>query len=118
MGRATTIKILLKVLDENRDEVVWEHLCYAPNETYLNFLTQKNIERFELADWIRVWISEDFNMDLPMTTTKDLKILRELIQDKYLSVYPHIAKRYSTIDYQGWIRVWLTTHMEKELAKK
>ena len=113
-----TIKVLLKVLDENRREVVWEHLCYAPSKTYLDFLTKKDIDRVEFADWVSDWTKEDFNIDLPMTTVKDIKILRELIQDKYLTVYPHIAKRYPKSDHQGWIRVWLTTHMEKELLRK
>lgn len=114
-----TIKVLLRVLDENRDEVVWEHLCYAPSGVYLEFLRKKDINRAEIADWVRVWTREDFNLDIPMTTMKDIKILKELIQDKYLSVYPHIAKRYNNgMDYQGWIRVWLTAHMDKELKKR
>lgn len=111
------IKVLLKLLDENRDELVWEHLCYANRDLYLRFLTKKNIERSEFADWVRMWAREDFNIDLPMTTCKDVVILRELVQDKYLSVYPHIATRYKT-DHQGWLRIWVCNHMEKELLKR
>ena len=118
MSRPRTIKVLLKLLDENRNEVVWEHFCYAPSSTVLDFLAKKDIERAELADWVQIWAKEDFNIDLPMTTTTNLKILKELIQDKYLSVYPYIAQRYSKIDYQGWIRIWITTHMQKELDRK
>lgn len=111
------IKFLLKVLDENRDEMVWEHLCYAPKDLYVKFLRVKGIERFEMADWVSQWAKEDFNLDLPMTTAKDIAILRELILDKYQSVYPHLIRKHNT-DRQGWVRVWVSTHMEKELLKK
>lgn len=118
MVNTRSIKVILKVLNEDQDTVRWEHLCYVPSSTYIEFLRRKDITRAEIADWIRIWAHEDFNIDLPMTTLKDMKILKELVQDKYLTVYPHIAKRYGKMDYQGWLRVWLTAHMEKELLKR
>lgn len=36
--REGLIKFLIKVLDENRDKLVWEHLCYAPKGLYLKFI--------------------------------------------------------------------------------
>lgn len=115
--REGLIKFLLKVLDENQDRMVWEHLCYAPKDLYLKFLKEKDIERYEMADFIQLWAKEDFNIDLPMTTAKDVVILRELILDKYSSVYPHLMRK-SPTDHQGWVRVWVSTHMEKELLRK
>lgn len=112
--REDLIKFLLKVLDENRDTLVWEHLCYAPRELYLKFISTTGIERFEMADYVTKWAREDFNIDLPMTTVKDITILRELIFDKYGSTYPHLLRRSNT-DHQGWVRVWVASHMEKEL---
>lgn len=117
MGEGPLIKFLLKVLDENKDKLVWEHLCYAPRELYTKFLDTKGIERFEMADWVSQWAKEDFNLDLPMTTAKDIAILKELVLDKYQSVYPHLIRK-TTTDRQGWIRVWVSTHMEKELQKR
>ena len=32
------IKFLIKVLDENKDKLIWEHLCYAPRDLYLKFV--------------------------------------------------------------------------------
>lgn len=32
------VKVLLKVLDENIDKLVWEHVCYCPKDIYLEFL--------------------------------------------------------------------------------
>lgn len=110
------IKVLLKVLDENIDKLVWEHLCYAPQNLYLTFLTSMDIERVEMADYISKWAMEDFNIELPMTKSTDIAILKELIIDKYSSVYPHLLRK-STTDHQGWVRVWVSSHMEKDLKK-
>lgn len=115
--RDDLIKFLLKVLDENKDKMVWEHLCYAPKDLYLKFIEKKDIERFEMADFVSDWAKEDFNIDIPMTTAKDIAILKELILDKYMSAYPHLIRKSST-DHQGWIRVWVSTHMEKELQRR
>lgn len=115
--REGLIKFMLKVLDENTDKLVWEHLCYAPNELYLKYLKKFELERWEMADSVCNWAKEDFNIDLPMTTAKDIQILRALVIDKYNSVYPHITRKNRT-DHQGWMRVWVSTHMEKELQKR
>lgn len=117
VSREGLIKFLLKVLDENRDQVVWEHLCYAPKSLYLRFLREKGLERYEMADYVSAWAKQDFNIDIPMTTAKDVAILKALILDKYGSVYPHLMRKSST-DHQGWVRVWVSTHMEKELLRK
>lgn len=111
------IKFILKVLDENKDKLVWEHLCYAPASVYLKYLTEFNMDRNEMGESISRWAREDFNIELPMTTSKDIKILRELIFDKYKSTYPHLMRATKT-DHQGWIRVWVTTHMERDLQRR
>ena len=117
MAREGFIKFFLKVLDENRDQLVWEHLCYAPRDLYLKYIDRFGLERFEMADAVANWAKEDFNIDLSMSTTKDIVILRQLVLDKYSTVYPHLLRRSNT-DHQGWLRVWVSTHMEKELLRK
>lgn len=114
---SSLIKFLIKVLDENRDVLVWEHICYAPRTLYLKYLKQFGLERFEMADSIQRWASEDFNITLPMTTEKDITILKTLVMDKYSTVYPHITRKSKT-DHQGWMRVWVSHHMERELNRK
>ena len=111
------IKFILKVLDENKDKLVWEHLCYAPAGIYLRYLREFNLERNEMGESVSRSAREDFNLELPMTTAKDISILRELVLDKYNSAYPHLMRK-SRTDHQGWIRVWVTTHMEKDLIRK
>lgn len=111
------IKFLLKVLDENKDKLVWEHLCYAPKDLYLRYLKTKDLERADMADCVSAWALEDFNISLAMTTSKDIAIVRELVVDKYSSAYPHLMRKSNT-DHQGWIRVWVSTHMEKDLQRR
>lgn len=110
------IKFLVKVLNEDTDKLSWEHLCYAPRELYLKFLKTKGVERFQMADYVSRWAREDFNIDLPMTTAKDIAVLRELVLDKYSNAYPHLIRKTET-DRQGWMRVWVSNHMERDLQK-
>ena len=110
------IKFLVKVLNEDTDKLSWEHLCYAPRALYLKFLKDKDVDRFQMADFVSRWAKEDFNVDLPMSTAKDITILRELVLDKYHSAYPHLVRKTVT-DRQGWVRVWVTNHMERDLER-
>lgn len=114
------IKVLIKVLNEDKDELQWAHLCYVPKDLYHKYLTMRCLDRFEFADCVSEWARQDFNVELPMTTRKDIFILKELVIDKYKRVYPQIIS-YCNVgekkDNMGWIRVWCSYHMEKDLQK-
>jgi adenylate kinase family enzyme len=43
-------------------------------------------------------------------------ILKAAIKNLYKTKYPHIYIDSET-DQQGWLRVWVTNHMESELEK-
>lgn len=107
-------KIMLKVLNERRDQLSWEHFCYVNRDLYHKYLHEFSIERVELSDSIARWAKEDFNIDLSMSSYKDIRVVKALITDKYKSIYPHIFTPTYT-DHQGWTRVWVTTHMERDL---
>jgi len=109
-------KILLRVLDEKNDVLEYTHFCYV-SETLLNvFLEKFKCGRIDLTDYIIKWCEEDFAMNLPMSKKRDIIILRELIKDRISRAHPHLYLASKT-DRQGWVRVWLSTHMEKELTK-
>lgn len=110
-------KLMLKVLDEDKDELAWVHFCYIQPDLYQKFLDTKHIERFEMAEYITQWAKEDFNAHLSMATRKDVTVLKMLIQDKYSTVYPQIVRKSAT-DRQGWARVWISDHISKELRRK
>lgn len=110
------IKLLVKVLDEDADKLVWEHVCYLPRGLYLEFLRSKGIDRVDFVDYLTKWAKDDFNVDFPVTTVRQLQMLKALIIDKYNSVYPHITRKTKT-DHQGWTRVWIAQYMEKGLKR-
>lgn len=116
MASPDLIKFLVKVLNEDTDKTSWEHLCYAPRDLYLRFIKVKGIERFQMADYVSRWVKEDFNTDLVMSTYKDIQILRALVLDKYKTAYPHLIRATDT-DHQGWMRVWVSFHMERDLQR-
>ena len=95
------IKVMVKVLNEDRDELRWEHLCYAP-------------------EYLSKWAMFDFNIDLQMTKSSDLALLKELIVNRYKKMFPYLARSFndSHVDHQGWVRIWLADHMERELKRK
>lgn len=109
-------KVMIKVLDPEEDQAVWKHICYLSKELYLEFLDKKSISRAELADYMSLWVLQDFRISLTLTTSGELYILKALIKDRYRSIYPHLYQD-TRIDRQGWIRLWLTDHMRKELMK-
>lgn len=107
-------KIMLKLLDEQTEELKWFHLCYVGSSIYNDFLQTFNTDSIGFADYIADWIKQDFNLDLTMTTKRDLNILRAVVTDKYKTLYPIIYQN-SDIDTNGWIRVWVMQKMENEL---
>lgn len=105
---------MLKLLDEQTEELKWFHLCYVGSSIYNDFLQTFNTDSIGFADYIADWIKQDFNLDLTMTTKRDLNILRAVVTDKYKTLYPIIYQN-SDIDTNGWIRVWVMQKMENEL---
>lgn len=81
----------------------------------MKYLEKKGLERFEFADSLRAWAIRDFNVDLSMTTKKDIEVLKALVKDKYRAVYPHLYHQTRT-DRYGWLRLWVTDNMERELS--
>lgn len=109
-------KVLIKILDEDTEKIVWAHVCYVKKDLYLKFLDTFGIGRLEVADFLSKWAKEDFSQDLTMTLKRDLKILKSLVMDKYSRLCPTIYNN-NMIDIHGWMRVWMTEKMEKELKK-
>ena len=107
-------KIVLKLLDEDTNDLKWFHLCYVGSSLYNNFLKTFDTDSIGFADYIADWLKKDFNLDISLTTKKDLNILRAVIVDKYKRLFPVIYNN-SDIDINGWIRVWIMQKMEEEL---
>ena len=107
-------KVMLKLLDEKTGNIKWFHLCYVGSNLYDDFLKTFKTDSIGFSDYIADWVKKDFNLDLAMTTKKDLNILRAVVVDKYKTLFPVIYQN-SDIDTNGWLRVWLMQKMEDEL---
>lgn len=110
-------KVLIKVADTCLNKEVWVHICYMRKDLYLEFLEEKCIARKELADYLSKWVKRDFRMNLPITSMRDVLILKALIKDRYKTIYPNIYLE-TNIDRQAWMRVWVTENMKRELGKR
>ena len=106
---ATDTKLLLKIQDEV--DVRWVHFCYVETEVYKKFIDIVGSEE-KLNTLLSIWCKSDFQVDMSMVTSEDLQTLRDLIKDRYKTIYPELYRDSST-DRQGWTRVWVTEKMRK-----
>lgn len=107
-------KVKIKVVDDATDQFLWFHFCYMKSEVYYEFLTKLGITRSDLAGYISRWVEDDFGYKTSMTHSNDILVARKLIMEFYHKAYPYFFRETIT-DRQGWVRAWLTKHMEEEL---
>lgn len=106
-------KVKCRIFREGKHERV--HFCYIDIELRNEFNKIANPERVLFTDWVERWAAEDFD-PAPITTWDDLENLRHKIKELYKNIYPNLFLENIT-DRQGWVRIWCTNHMKKELGK-
>lgn len=109
-------KVMLKVISDLDDSIAWVHLCNIDEELYYRFLTMFKLSRQELADYISKWIVDDFGLSLAMTHQNDICIFKELVKQRYKSLYPNMYLE-SVIDRQGWVRFYISDKIELEIKR-
>ena len=114
--RQKVMKLVIKVIDENTERMKWVHVCYINEKLYLTFVKTMRISREDVADYLRVWIKDEFRIDLTMSTKSDIAIFKALVIDKYKRLYPSMYFNDLSDDH-GWIRIWISEKMEQELEK-
>ena len=112
-ARATR-KIQLKV--DRGGDLQWTHLCYVNPEILDVFLTVTKTRQRHMVKWVRKWTEEDFNWEIDFTEYSHIKLLRELVINKYKKIYPHLYYN-NAVDNHGWMRCWISEKMGKELRK-
>lgn len=111
---AELTKLLLKVVNEEKDKIDWVHLSYVNKDLLTTFMEKKDIETTDMNEIISRWAKEDFNVDLLMSSTRDIRVLKHLIKDFYKRAHPELFID-SPTDRQGWVRVWFSRKMREEL---
>lgn len=107
-------KIQLKV--DKGGELVWVHLCYI-NPTILEaFLDVTHAKKKQMSKWITKWAEEDFNWRIDFTEYNHIHLLKELVINKYKTIYPHLYYN-DAVDTHGWMRCWVSEKMGKEIRR-
>ena len=112
--KSKSIKMVIKVSDPVIGGVHWVHLCYVERELYLQYLKEMDITSNDLNEVLSRWVKENFKIDLPIKSVKDLEVLRNFVKDYYKQTYPDLYIE-SPTDNQGWMRVWVTKRMKEDL---
>ena len=107
-------KVKIKVVNDETDNFEWFHICYVDEALYLEFLHEMGCTRREVASYISKWVLNDFNLNLTMSHSNDILVMKRLVKDFYKKAYPHLYIENPT-DRQGWLRTWMTNKMKEEL---
>ena len=91
----------------------WMHLCYVPIKLWRRFEKVAKPDSLTVNDWVCKWATADFG-STKLQDLKDLDNLRDKIKLQYRKRYPELYLS-SPTDRQGWVRVWCTQHMKKEI---
>lgn len=104
-------KIQFRLLEDTGEK--WVHFCYVSEELKEEF--DEKVGRLQRTAnyWAIKWAMEDFGIS-QVDTQEQLLDLKERIKNMYKDKYPELYIDSST-DSQGWLRVWYTNHMMKEL---
>ena len=113
--KTKSTKVVIKVLDPILNKIIWVHLCYIEKELYLKYLKDMDITSNDLNRTICRWVKEDYSVELQITTTEDIAVLRTIVKDFYSRTYPEVFID-SLTDKQGWLRVWITRKMKEDLG--
>lgn len=114
MESTKSIKVVIKVLDATSEKIKWIHLCYLEESLYRKFCEDKQIQPTDFNEVLARWCKEDFDLELSMSSSKDLYLLKGAVKDFYKRAHPDIYVD-SVTDRQGWLRVWVTRKIKEEL---
>lgn len=109
-------KVLIKLLNENKNTTEWVHVCYVDADLYNKYISHFDLTTQDLNTTIARWIKEDFNLTMVIGRKADLQVAKGIIQDYYRRVYPDIYMESDGIDRQGWMRVYVQKKMKEDLG--
>jgi len=108
---------LLKInlYDETKKAFCRVPFCYVEVSLYTRFQRKVKAKKIDIRPHLSRWARVDFNVNLKFETTYAVELLMALLKDYYKAVQPVI---YNTrlIDDKGWLQVWVSGNMEKEIS--
>lgn len=110
------IKLLVKVLDIGKNKVRWKHLCYIKKDLYDRYMKDQGLTNNDLNQLLARWCKEDYCIDIPMSSSNDIMMLKQVVQDFFRRSYPDLFREGKGFDRQGWLRIWVTRKMKEDLG--
>lgn len=96
------------------------HLAYVELDLYLEYIDRfchrnESEPRF-IQEKLEDWYFEDFGRNADIDTVKGLLKFREDVTALTMKEYEKICG-YNRSFKHGWLRIWVTDHMKKDIAK-
>lgn len=90
------------------------HFCYVNSRVLKEYLKLFGLRKRDMKDVIERWALQEFNVSIQLETSLDIKLIKDLIVDRYKKVYPYMTTD-AIIDRHGWAGVWVTEQIGREL---
>ena len=98
------------------EDVLWICLCSIHKDIYNAFMQATNTRPKQIKTWIKRWTEEDFNWVIDYSEPNHLRLLNELIIDRYKRIHPHMY--YNNVVHESrLVRSWISEKMGKEIRK-
>jgi hypothetical protein len=94
-----------------------DFVCFVNSDLYEAFTSLLGVAYKDLYWWFSKWTKEDFNLDFDFCKANDLRILRELVIDKFKTIQPILYYSNVVKSKDGWMRLWVSEHMGKEIKR-
>lgn len=108
-------KVLVKVIRDGGIE--WVHLSAVDETLYKRFFETTNTRPVDLNDYLSQWCKDDFDVRLRMYKYNDIYHLKKAINERFQTEYAELYGSAEMPEIRGWVRMWLSQHMEMELLK-
>lgn len=112
-----TTRLYVHLRNEDTNRLVHEHFAYVNKELLKRFTIKHGVRRDDVKMWLIRWLKEDFNLDCPLASLRDIQVAKNTIAHHYKTVYPVIASE-STIRRGGWTRIWISEHLIAEVKNE
>lgn len=108
-------KILVKVIRDGSIE--WVHFSAIDSNLYKRFLEATDTRPSDLNDYLSRWCKDDFDVRLRMYKYADIYHLKKAINERFEAEYAELYGSAEMPEIRGWVRMWLSQHMEMEVLK-
>lgn len=97
--------------------IEWVHFSAIDEKLYTRFFEVTNTKPVDLNDFLSCWCKDDFDIRLRMYKYSDIYNLKKAINERFEAEYAELYGSAEMPEIRGWVRMWLSQHMEMEVLK-